>query len=138
MNSSNSNVVRALRIAEGASAVRHVFIKDLELTCLIGVYKRERKKPQTIRINVDLGVSEGSGVVADRLADVVCYEDIVEGIRSIVLNGHINLIETLAEQIANMCLEDDRIRLARIRVEKLEVFEDAASAGVEIERFNIS
>jgi dihydroneopterin aldolase len=43
-------------------------------------------------------------------------------------------VETLAEQIAALCLEDRRVRVARVRVEKLDVFVDATSVGVEIER----
>jgi len=135
---SNSNVVHALRIADATNAVRHVFIRDLMLTCLIGVHKHEQKQPQRIRINLDLAVREGSGPQDDKLSEVVCYEDVADGIRNLVSEGHVNLVETLAEQIAAMCLEDDRVRVARVRIEKLDVFEDAASAGVEIERFNPS
>mgnify|MGYP001335911245 FL=1 len=136
MNTSNSNVVHAFRIADGAKEVRHVFIRDLILTCLIGVHKHERKKPQRIRVNLDLAVTEQSAISTDRLADVVCYEDVADGIRSIVNNGHVNLVETLAEKIASKCLEDRRIKATRVRIEKLDVFKDAASAGVEIERFS--
>ena len=136
MNTSNSNVVHAFRIADAEKEVRHVFIRDLILTCLIGVHKRERKKPQRIRINLDLAVTEQSVISTDRLADVVCYEDVADGVRSIVNNGHVNLVETLAEKIASKCLEDRRVKATRVRIEKLDVFKDAASAGVEIERFN--
>ncbi|HIB22162.1 MAG TPA: dihydroneopterin aldolase [Rhodospirillales bacterium] len=136
MNTSNSNVVHAFRIADAAKEVRHVFIRDLILTCLIGVHKHERKKPQRIRVNLDLAVTEQSVISTDRLADVVCYEDVADGIRSIVNNGHVNLVETLAEKIASKCLEDRRIKATRVRIEKLDVFKDAASAGVEIERFS--
>ena len=136
MNTSNSNVVHAFRIADAAKEVRHVFIRDLILTCLIGVHKHERKKPQRIRINLDLAVTEQSVISTDRLADVVCYEDVADRIRSIVNNGHVNLVETLAEKIASQCLEDRRIKATRVRIEKLDVFKDAASAGVEIERFS--
>jgi dihydroneopterin aldolase len=136
MNTSNSNVVHAFRIANAAKEVRHVFIRDLILTCLIGVHKHERKKPQRIRVNLDLAVTEQSVISTDRLADVVCYEDVADGIRSIVNNGHVNLVETLAEKIASKCLEDRRIKVTRVRIEKLDVFKDAASAGVEIERFS--
>ena len=136
MNTSNSNVVHAFRIADAAKEVRHVFIRDLILTCLIGVHKHERKKPQRIRINLDLAVTEQSVISTDRLADVVCYEDVADKIRSIVNNGHVNLVETLAEKIASQCLEDRRIKATRVRIEKLDVFKDAASAGVEIERFS--
>ena len=136
MNTSNSNVVHAFRIADAAKEVRHVFIRDLILTCLIGVHKHEQKKPQRIRVNLDLAVTEQSVISTDRLADVVCYEDVADGIRSIVNNGHVNLVETLAEKIASKCLEDRRIKVTRVRIEKLDVFKDAASAGVEIERFS--
>ena len=136
MNTSNSNVVHAFRIADAAKEVRHVFIRDLILTCLIGVHKHERKKPQRIRVNLDLAVTEQSVISTDRLADVVCYEDVADRIRSIVNNGHVNLVETLAEKIASKCLEDRRIKAMRVRIEKLDVFKDAASAGVEIERFS--
>lgn len=138
MTSSSSNVVQAFRIADGTNAVRHVFIRDLMLTCLIGVHKHERKQPQRIRLNLDLAVREGAGPQDDKLSEVVCYEDVADGIRSLVGAGHVNLVETLAEQIAATCLEDERVRVARVRIEKLDVFEDAASAGVEIERFNPS
>ncbi len=138
MTSSSSNVVQAFGIADATNAVRHVFIRDLILTCLIGVHKHERKQPQRIRINLDLAVREGAGPQDDKLSEVVCYEDVADGIRSLVGVGHVNLVETLAEQIAAMCLEDERVRVARVRIEKLDVFEDAASAGVEIERFNLS
>ena len=136
MNTSNSNVVHAFRIADAAKEVRHVFIRDLIVTCLIGVHRHERKKPQRIRINLDLAVTEQSVISTDRLADVVCYEDVADRIRSIVNNGHVNLVETLAEKIASKCLEDRRIKATRVRIEKLDVFKDAASAGVEIERFS--
>ena len=136
MNTSNSNVVHAFRIADAAKEVRHVFIRDLILTCLIGVHKHERKKPQRIRVNLDLAVTEQLVISTDRLADVVCYEDVADRIRSIVNNGHVNLVETLAEKIASKCLEDRRIKATRVRIEKLDVFKDAASAGVEIERFS--
>jgi dihydroneopterin aldolase len=65
---------------------------------------------------------------------VVDYEKLAKGIRQIVASGHVRLVETLAERIAEACLADRRVHLARVRVEKLDVFPDAVSAGVEIER----
>ena len=57
-------------------------------------------------------------------------------IRKIVATGHINLVETLAELIADRCLEDPRVKKVKVRVEKMDVFADATSVGVEIERLN--
>jgi dihydroneopterin aldolase len=129
------------RIADAARGLRHVFLRDLVLPARIGVHAHEERGSQRIRVNVDLGVrDEGAGrlsrgpVGRDELSRVVDYEAIANHVRAIVAAGHVRLVETLAERIAEACLEDARVELARIRVEKLEVFADAASAGVEIER----
>jgi dihydroneopterin aldolase len=121
---------------DGRRGIRHVFVRDLELSCLIGVHSHERLRRQRVRINLDLAVEEGPEPIGDELANVVSYEDILDRVRAIAGAGHINLVETLAERIAQTCLDDTRVRTARIRVEKLDVFEDAESVGVEIERFN--
>ena len=134
MTADRTNVVRPLRIADARLAVRHVFIRDLVLSCSIGVHRQERIGTQRVRINVDLAVRESGGPINDDLANVVCYEAVADGIRAIVARGHVNLVETLAEEIASLCLEDLRILSARVRIEKLDVFTDAKSVGVEIER----
>jgi dihydroneopterin aldolase len=113
----------------------HLFVRDLVLPCLIGVHRHERDAKQRVRINLDLTVAEPDGR-DDRLASVVNYETIVGRIRDAIASGHVNLVETLAERIAALCLDDSRVRSARVRVEKLDVFPDAASVGIEIERHN--
>ena len=112
---------------------RRVFIRDLVLTCRIGIHQHERVANQRVRLNLDLSV-EDPGPVDDDLDKVVCYSEIMTGIRHVVGAGHINLVETLAERVAAMCLEDRRVRAARVRIEKLDVYPEAESVGVEIER----
>jgi dihydroneopterin aldolase len=131
--STPAKVVHPFRIADAGAAIRHVFVRDLVLDCNIGVHAHEKLGPQRIRVNLDLAVREDRPI-GDNLGNVVCYEAIVSGIRALVASGHVNLVETLAERIAAMCLDDPRVRTARIRVEKLDVFADATSVGVEIER----
>lgn len=128
-------VIEPLRIADAASGLRHVFVRDLVVACNIGIHQHEKNGPQRVRINVDLGVREGSPH-EDRLENVVCYEEVVTRVRGIVADGHINLAETLAERIAAVCLQNPMCRSARVRVEKLDVFADANGAGVEIERLS--
>lgn len=128
-------------LASAANHLRHVFLRDLILPARIGIYPHERTEAQRIRVNVDLAVAEdqtprpeGPMSVAEELARVVDYETIVGQVRAIVGDRHFRLVETLAESLAAACLSDSRVRTARIRVEKLDVFPDATSAGVEIER----
>lgn len=130
-------VVRAGRYGRLRDRLRHVFVRDLVLSASIGVHKFEKMDKQRIRVNLDLAVYEGDATaIDDQLNNVVCYEEIVAGIRKMVDAGHVNLVETLAEKIAAMCLEDARVRVVKVRVEKLDVFADAASVGVEIKRFS--
>lgn len=120
-------------IADAALAIRHVFVRNLEMLAHIGVHGHEHGKPQPIRINLDLAV-EDAAEPEDRLEKVVDYEAITNKVRDIVAKGHINLAETLAERIAQACFEDPRVKSARVRVEKLHAVPGAESAGVEIER----
>src|SRR3546814_16729890 len=113
-----------------------VLSRDLVVPDLIGVHRHGQDGLQRVRINLELDVVEGETPAGDRLSEVLNYEEIVLAIRRITDAGHINLVETLAERIAERCLVDRRVRIARIRVEKLDVFADAASVGVEIERAN--
>lgn len=129
------------RIADAARGLRHVFIRDLVLQASIGVYPNEHQAPQRIRVNLDMAVDDEGAAASSRasigrddLARVVDYEAVANKARAIVASGHVQLVETLAERIAESILSDPRIRIARVRVEKLDVFADAASAGVEIER----
>lgn len=131
-----SNVIKPASFADAESRVRHVFIRDLELGCNIGVHEHERHGPQRVLVNVDLSVQESGAELHDRLDNVVCYETIVRDVRAICEAGHVNLVETLAEDIATVCLRDLRVRKVRVRVEKLDVIPEAAGVGVEIERNN--
>ena len=120
-------------IASAAQAIRHVFIRNLELEVQIGVYRHEEGKTQTVRFNVDLGVLDDKDL-QDRLEKVVDYGVIEARIRAIIAEGHVRLAETLAERIAAACFEDSRVISVRVRVEKLQALPAAESAGVEIER----
>jgi len=115
-------------------AIARMFVRDLVLPCLIGIHRHERDGRQRVRINVDLDVVERKGGPEDRVANVVNYHAVVTRIRELVAAGHVNLVETLAERIAALCLADRRVVAAEVRVEKLDVYADAASVGVAIRR----
>ena len=121
-------------IANAAAGIRHIFLRDMLLHLSIGIYPHEHAAPQRVRINVDLGVIEDATDQTDRLGRVVSYEVIAQRVRDLATSGHVQLVETLAERIAQDCLLDPRVRSARIRVEKLDVFADMWAAGVEVER----
>ncbi|HVY16428.1 MAG TPA: dihydroneopterin aldolase [Rhodopila sp.] len=128
-----------MSIASARLGIRHVFLRDMVLSASIGIYPHEHAARQRVRINVDLGVEDeaaraGVAVGADELGRVVSYEKVADSVRSIATAGHTRLVETMAERIAESCLADPRVRSVRVKVEKLDIFPDAESAGVEIER----
>jgi dihydroneopterin aldolase len=116
-----------------APAERHIFVHDLVLKCQIGVHPHERGGVQRVRINVDLAV-EDTRPIEDNIRNVVSYEDIVGAVKRLVTGDHINLVETLAERIADALLVDRRVLRARVRVEKLDVYPESSGVGVELER----
>jgi dihydroneopterin aldolase len=133
------------RIADAQRALRHVFLRDMVLPASIGVHAFEHEATQRIRINLDLGVEDDgaaslsraaprAAVGPDELSRVVDYEAVARQVRGIVAAGHVRLLETLAERIAEASLADPRVNLVRVRIEKLDIFADTTSVGVEIER----
>jgi dihydroneopterin aldolase len=135
MTTHSISTIQSLRIADARNATRHVFIRDLVLLCRIGVHRHEETRTQRVRINFDLAVRDDRDL-RDDLANVVCYERITNAVRRVVAHRHIRLLETLAEEIAAICLQDMRVRSVRVRVEKLDILPNATSVGVEIERFS--
>ena len=123
-------------MAGAHEALRQVFIRDLIVARSIGVHRHERDLPQRIRINVDMAVAENPAPLDDQLENVLCYEEITDAVRAIAEGEHVNLVETLAEMIADRCLAPPAVRQVKVRVEKLDVFVDVASVGIEIERFS--
>tara|TARA_B100000686_G_scaffold16581_1_gene15470 strand:+ start:148 stop:558 length:411 start_codon:yes stop_codon:yes gene_type:complete len=124
------------RVADSTRSIRHVFIRDLVVTCSIGIHSHEKAANQRVRLNLDLAVDESGQPIDDDIKNVICYEKLVDGVNEIIGRGHVNLVETLAENIAKMCLSNTRVLSVRVRVEKLDILKNAQSVGVEIERTN--
>ena len=129
------------RPASAVARQRHVFLRDMVLLASVGVHGFEHAARQRIRLNIDLAVADDTATPLSRpapsrddLSRVVDYEAVANTVRAIVAAGHVQLLETLAERLAAACLTDPRVHSVRVRVEKLDIFDDTASVGVEIER----
>ena len=109
-----------------------ILVHDFVLPVCIGAFDSEHDKPQQVRFTVD-GCVARPAHVPERLHEVFSYDLITDGIRAIVAEGHIHLVETLAERIAAMVLAHPAIASVTVRVEKLEVI-PGGSVGVQITR----
>jgi dihydroneopterin aldolase len=131
---SYNDIVRPLKPVGIKRSSRRVFVRDLVLDAEIGVHAHEKGRHQRIRVNIEARTTDDGAPLNDQLQNVVNYETIVEGIKAILKNGHVNLVESLAEAIASYILEDARVLNVTVGVEKLDAIPEAASVGVEIER----
>jgi 7,8-dihydroneopterin aldolase/epimerase/oxygenase len=124
----------AQNIASASAGLRHVFVRDLDVMASLGIYEVEKLAPQRVVVSIDLAVIEGKEAVADDISNVVSYEIVVKKVEAIIAQGHVNLVETLAELIAASCLKDKRVVSVRVRIEKPDIIPNARSVGIEIER----
>jgi dihydroneopterin aldolase len=109
-----------------------VLVRDLTLDAVLGIHAHEKTAAQPIRVNLWLDVRLGP--INDRYENVVCYHEAAKRIEAIIAAGHVNLVETWAEEIAHSMLADPRVDGVRVRIEKLAAVPRTASVGVEIER----
>jgi dihydroneopterin aldolase len=107
-----------------------VFVRGLEVRAEIGVYERERGITQPLVVDIEAEV-EAAGW--RHLEETVNYETLAAHAAAIAAGGHIGLVETFAQRLAEACVAEPRVREVRVRVEKLRALEPAAAAaGVEI------
>lgn len=111
---------------------RVVFVRGLRLAAEIGVWKHERGRTQPIVVDLALAVRDAAPPRG--LGDIVRYDLVVERVQALVADGHMDLAETLADAIADLCLGFDRVVGARVRVAKLTATPAAAAVGVEVAR----
>ena len=111
-----------------------ILINELTLDAFIGIHDFEKKKKQKIAISLSLDVADNISEIEHKIENFVSYEHIVSDIKTILKEGHIDLLETLGEKIVDLCFKDKRVQTINIKLEKLEVFKEANSVGIEIFR----
>ncbi len=113
---------------------RRVFVHRLELMASVGIYEVEKRYEQRILLSVDLDAADDYDGVSDRLDAVLDYGKIIDAARQIVAQRHFNLIETMAERIAEACLDDPRVDWVRVAIEKPDIVPGCTAVGIAIER----
>ena len=109
-------------------------INELTLDAFIGIHDFEKKKKQKIAISLSLEVNDNISGIEHKIENFVSYEHIVADIKSILKSGHVDLLETLGEKIVDLCFTDERVMTIKLKLEKLEVFKETRSVGIEIFR----
>lgn len=109
-------------------------IKDLKLRCIIGINPEERVKKQDVVINLTLYADLMNACQSDRIEDTVNYKKIKLAVVDMVENSSFNLIERLAQAVADLALEESMVQKVKVRLDKPGALRFAKTVGVEILR----
>lgn len=119
--------------AKSSVLSQRILIRDLTLSCSIGVSEEERARRQRLRINVELTV-DYPPPDRDNIAEVVDYGRLAKAVRNHVLGTTFRLLETLAEELSDVCFGFAPVSETKVRIEKLDRYADIGGIGVEIAR----
>lgn len=111
-----------------------IFIRELALRCIIGIYPEERREKQDIVINVEMHADLRKAGRSDDLNDTVDYKAIKKSILKLVEGSAFQLIEKLAEQIADIALSNEKVEQVIVTIDKPGALRFAKASAVEITR----
>lgn len=111
-----------------------IYVRDLQLRCIIGIYPQERKERQDVIVNLVLEGPFAEAAQSDNIEHTANYKTITKRIIKLVEDSEFFLIETLAERISGVCLKYPRVFKATVTLDKPGALRFARSVAVEITR----
>jgi 2-amino-4-hydroxy-6-hydroxymethyldihydropteridine diphosphokinase len=112
-----------------------VYIRDLRMDAVIGVYEWERRINQEINVNIEMGWDNRQAAETDDLQYGLSYKEAANLVKEFVAESSYELVETLAEKIAELLLEKMAVNWIKVTVGKPFAVSDSAEVGVSIERY---
>jgi dihydroneopterin aldolase len=98
-----------------------IFIRELRLDARVGLHKHEKIAPQTIELDLEIGIPGDRVFASGKVADTIDYAVVVEHVRTLVATEHFGLVENLADRIARMILADFNAPSAKVSITKLGI-----------------
>jgi dihydroneopterin aldolase len=111
-----------------------IYLHDLRIDTVIGVFDWERRVRQTVILDLEMGADIRRAAASDRLADTLNYKAVAKRLLEFVGASEFQLVETLAERAAALVLEEFEVPWLRLRVNKQGAVRGARDVGVIIER----
>ncbi len=113
-----------------------VYIRELEVQTIIGIYDWERKIKQTVSIDIEMETDIRAAALSDDIKDALNYKEIGKRIISFVEASEFQLVETMAEKISEIVLDEFPVPWLRLRVSKPGALRGSKDVGLVIERSN--
>ena len=114
-----------------------IFLRELKVTTLIGIYEREKVVPQTLQIDLDIALPNSRACTSDDIKDALDYAEVAKHLQAVLSEGHFSLMETLAEHIAQIIIKDFKAPWVKVSVAKLQAIQNCKMVGICIERGQI-
>jgi len=114
--------------------VDKVFIKNLEIDAIIGIYDFERTTPQKVVLDMEMSWNNRKAAKSENIDDALNYKTLSDHLKEFVGNSEFQLIETLAEQVAKIVLEDYKVEWLSLTLHKPDALDGATDVGVKIIR----
>ena len=111
-----------------------IFLKELEIETIIGIFDWEREVRQTVSIDLEMPVDAKRAAKTDRIEDSVNYKAVAKAVIALVEESRYQLIETMAEEIAQLILADHGVAWVRVSVSKPGAIRHSRNVGVRLER----
>lgn len=111
-----------------------IYIQNLRIETVIGVYGWERQLKQTVILDLELGTDIRKAGVSDAVADTVNYKDVAKRVIQFVENSRYQLVEALAEAVAALVLSEFQVLWLRLKINKQGAVRGVRDVGVVIER----
>lgn len=111
-----------------------VFIKNLEIEAIIGIYDFERTTPQKVVFDMEMSWNIQKAAKSENIDDALNYKTLSDHLQDYVSNSEFQLIETLAEQVAKIVLEDYGVEWLSLTLHKPDALDGATDVGVKIIR----
>jgi dihydroneopterin aldolase len=115
-----------------------VFIHDLKIDTVIGIFDWERQMRQTIILDLDMGFDISKAAASDHIDDTLNYKAVSKRLIDFVSKSEFQLVESLAEQICNIILNEFNVSWVRLKLNKQGALSSARDVGVIIERGSAS
>jgi dihydroneopterin aldolase len=111
-----------------------IFLRELKIDTLIGVYEWEKRVPQTLQIDLEIALPNSRACQTDNINDALDYAEVAQHIQIVLSEGHYSLLETLAEHIAQIILKDFNAPWVKVSVAKPQAIRNCKMVGISIER----
>ncbi|MCP4470615.1 MAG: dihydroneopterin aldolase [Gammaproteobacteria bacterium] len=111
-----------------------VFIHDLQIDTVIGIYDWERKIRQTISLDIEMATDIGKAAKSDNIDDTLSYKTVAKRLIDLVENSEFELVEALAEEICRIVREEFDVPWVKLTLHKPGAVRGSKSVGVIIER----